>query len=69
MSNATITPAQQELLSFFSPTEVPTIHRQLKEIFRVAAFESEIAKNNGGQNSLSTLYYLIELVEQLKTSK
>ena len=67
MSNAPLTPAQQELLSFFTPGEVPTIHRQLKEVFRVAAFESQIAENEGGKDSLFTLYHLIELIEELKT--
>ena len=69
MSNAPLTPAQQELLSFFSRTELPAIHRQLKEVFRVAAFESQITENEGGKNSLFTLYHIIELVEELKASQ
>lgn len=66
MSTQTLTPAQQELLSFFSPLELPSIHRQLKDVFRVAAFESDIASNDGGKNSLFTLYHIIELVEGLE---
>ncbi|MGD9930160.1 MAG: hypothetical protein AB7U05_09080 [Mangrovibacterium sp.] len=55
---------QQELLRFFSPTELPTIRRHLKDIFRVAAFESDIVQNDGGQNALFTLYHLIEIIDE-----
>lgn len=61
-----ISPAHQELLEFFSMGETPTIQQQLKEVFRVAAFESEISEKEGGKDSLFTLWYIIELLEKLK---
>ena len=70
MSNAAqLTEAQRELLNFLSPVEVAGIHQQMKDIFRVAAFESEIAKQEGGKDALFSLWYLIELLEGLKAER
>lgn len=63
MSNQQLTPIQEKLINFFSPVEIDSIRRHLKEVFKVAAFESEIAKNDGGQNALYTLYHIIEILE------
>ena len=60
-----LSPAQQNFLDFFSKVETPIIHRQLKDVFRVAAFESDIAIQEGGKNALFTLWYIIELIEPL----
>jgi len=54
---------QQELLRQFAPTELPTMRRHLKEIFRVAAFESEITSNYDGKDVLFTLWRLIEIID------
>ena len=63
MPNQLTEAQQQELLRLFAPTELPGVRRHLKEIFRVAAFESEIALNDGGKDALFTLYHLIEIID------
>jgi len=52
-----------ELISFFAHTEIPTLKRQFKQVFRAATFESDLSLDNDGKNSLYSLYHLIEILD------
>ncbi len=64
MSKPQLSEAQkQELLDFFT-LECSALRRQLKLIFKIAAFESDIAANQGGKNALFSLYHIIEIIDE-----
>lgn len=67
MSNKDLTPAQLNLVKFFSPVDASFIARHLRKCFECATFESEIAEEQGGRDALFRLYHIAELAEELVT--
>lgn len=64
--NNQLTPAQQELLDFLSPVELPGIYANLKQVFRAVAFESDLIENKDAKNQLFTIWYLTELIGNMQ---
>jgi hypothetical protein len=54
--------AHEALAAYFSEPELPTLHQKLKTCFRMAAFETTGEIGDEERQSLSSLYYLVELL-------
>ncbi len=61
-----LTQVSQEFIDFFSQHGIQNIKNDLKRVFQVVTFDTDIASQQDGRDSLFTLYQLIELVEQME---
>ncbi len=57
--------ASEAIAAYFTPVELPTLHRHLKTCFRMAAFETGSDLGDEEKQSLFSLYYLVELLDEI----